>query len=157
MTPEELAARWGGARRVENVHEVTEAEFDPSYADQWGVGAYVEHDGHLLLVRQRDQWLLPGGMLEDGETHAEGAVREVAEETGIPIEITALEAVVTQTFTTGTESFQFHFATFSGVPEHTEVSEDPGIDGETIEEVAWLEEVPENTFEYGLIAALHGE
>lgn len=156
MDPDTLAAQWGGARRVANTFEVSEAEYDTDYAGRWGVGAYVEHDGHALFVRQRDQWLLPGGMLEAGETHAEGAAREVEEETGIPVEIRDLEAVVTQTFTTGEDAFRFHFATFSGTPEHTDLSDDPGIDGETIEEVAWLDYVPENTFEYDLVAELFG-
>jgi ADP-ribose pyrophosphatase YjhB (NUDIX family) len=48
-------------------------------------------DGRVLLVRQshdgRDIWMLPGGMIEDGENAAEAAVREVFEETGLKIRV----------------------------------------------------------------------
>ncbi len=52
------------------------------------VGAVVEHDGALLLVRHRKPdrepyWVLPGGRLEPGETIPECAEREVLEETGL--------------------------------------------------------------------------
>lgn len=53
-----------------------------------GVGAIVLRDGRLLLVRRgnepgRGLWAVPGGRLELGETLADGAVRELAEETGL--------------------------------------------------------------------------
>jgi 8-oxo-dGTP diphosphatase len=61
-----------------------------------GVGAVVVHQGRVLLV-QRDQepskgkWSLPGGMLELGESLAQGVAREVQEETGLNVE--AIELV----------------------------------------------------------------
>lgn len=53
-----------------------------------GVGAVVIRDGRLLVVRRGRAphdglWAVPGGRLERGETLAEGAVRELAEETGL--------------------------------------------------------------------------
>jgi ADP-ribose pyrophosphatase YjhB (NUDIX family) len=49
----------------------------------------VEHDGDVLLVRlaYRKAWGLPGGLLERGEQPAAAAVREVAEETGLAVEL----------------------------------------------------------------------
>jgi len=49
----------------------------------------------VLLVRENDQprWGLPGGELEPGETPAEAAIREVAEETGLTVELDHLIAV----------------------------------------------------------------
>ena len=63
-----------------------------------GVAAVVLRDNQVLLVqRGRDpgkgSWGLPGGMLELGETLAEGARREVMEECGVEIEIGPLVAV----------------------------------------------------------------
>ncbi len=60
-----------------------------------GVAAVVLGDDAILLVRRgreplRGMWSLPGGLLELGETTAEGIAREVLEETGIrarPVEI----------------------------------------------------------------------
>lgn len=46
----------------------------------------ARHENRTLLVfnRWREQWELPGGMIEPGETSREAAVREFVEETGQP-------------------------------------------------------------------------
>ena len=51
--------------------------------------------GELLLVRRIDDgnWELPGGQIEVGETAGTTVVREVAEESGITIELTGLAGV----------------------------------------------------------------
>jgi 8-oxo-dGTP diphosphatase len=45
-------------------------------------------DDHLLTVRKRgtSRFMLPGGKLDDGESPAQAAVREVAEELGIELD-----------------------------------------------------------------------
>lgn len=62
-------------------------------------------DGRVLLVRAAQtltvagQWFLPGGGLEHGEEPVEGLRREFAEETGLAVEVGALLAVLSDTFT----------------------------------------------------------
>jgi ADP-ribose pyrophosphatase YjhB (NUDIX family) len=58
----------------------------------------VQSAGRLLLVQEskadfREQWNLPGGRLEPGETVQQGAVREALEESGIEIRLTGLLAI----------------------------------------------------------------
>jgi 8-oxo-dGTP diphosphatase len=70
-----------------------------------GVGALLEDErGRVLLVRHRaerggfwqETWILPGGMLRVGETIDEGIGREVAEETGLTVEIIESEVDPTE-------------------------------------------------------------
>ena len=60
-----------------------------------GASAIVTSAEKVLLIKRRDceAWALPGGNVEDGETVAETAVREVREETGIEIELTRLVGI----------------------------------------------------------------
>jgi 8-oxo-dGTP diphosphatase len=56
------------------------------------VGAIAVRDGALLLIRRghapsRGRWSLPGGRVEPGETAREALVREMAEETGLVVEV----------------------------------------------------------------------
>lgn len=161
VTPDELAARYGGyVERLSKTQELPPDRWgkanDRDEGGNWGVGALVEHEGRVLLVEQGDDWFLPGGMLETGETHAEGAIREVREETGVSIDATALLALSEQTFRNAADgrTFDFCFATFRGVPADTELSENPGLADEEIDTVAWHDALPENTFDRELVARL---
>ena len=56
-----------------------------------GVLALVERQGRLLMVQRgrepdRGKWGYPGGLVELGETVAQAAIRELAEETGLRAE-----------------------------------------------------------------------
>jgi 8-oxo-dGTP diphosphatase len=59
-----------------------------------GVAVIVIRDGQVLIGRRRstshgdETWQFPGGHLEFGESIADGAVREVAEETGLEATVT---------------------------------------------------------------------
>ncbi len=64
-----------------------------------GVGAVIVYQDRVLLVRRaneplKGQWTLPGGMLELGETLAQGVAREVREETGLEVEAVELVEVL---------------------------------------------------------------
>jgi 8-oxo-dGTP diphosphatase len=58
------------------------------------VGAVLLDDaGRLLLIRRahepgRGRWSVPGGRVEGGETDQQAVIREVAEETGLAVEVT---------------------------------------------------------------------
>jgi len=62
----------------------------------FAVGAVIrDGDGRILLVKHKAErggfwqgkWICPGGKLEPGETLAEGALREVREETHLDIKL----------------------------------------------------------------------
>ena len=62
-----------------------------------GVTAYVRNaSGQLLLGRRSDtgEWALVYGINEPGEQPADTVVREVKEETGVDVRVTALAAVI---------------------------------------------------------------
>ncbi len=58
--------------------------FDGAPVDR-AAGGVVHHEGRVLVVHRprHDDWSLPKGHVDDGETWAETAMREVLEETGI--------------------------------------------------------------------------
>jgi ADP-ribose pyrophosphatase YjhB (NUDIX family) len=57
----------------------------------WYFALVVVRRGHRFLLTQErkygSSWSVPGGRVEAGETLAEAAVREVFEETGVPIRL----------------------------------------------------------------------
>src|SRR5262245_23044176 len=59
--------------------------------------AVVIHDeqGRVLMGLHSDRriWVAPGGLIEPGETPADGAVREAYEETGLLVELTGVVGV----------------------------------------------------------------
>ncbi len=68
------------------------------------VKCFVFHGNRLLWAQRRIEpragfWAIPGGFLEGGESMAEGAAREVYEETGIRLAADQLEFYMTGTVT----------------------------------------------------------
>jgi 8-oxo-dGTP pyrophosphatase MutT (NUDIX family) len=59
--------------------------------------AVTNEAGEILLIRRsdNDNWALPGGGVDIGESLAEAGVRETREETGIECEITGVSGIYT--------------------------------------------------------------
>ena len=71
-----------------------------------GVGGVVIADERVLLVRRasepmRGEWSIPGGLLETGETIAEGVARELREETGLTVRVLELVEALDRIFYDG--------------------------------------------------------
>jgi len=57
----------------------------------------ANYSGGILMIRRsdNDNWALPGGAMDLGESLPDAAVRETLEETGIEVEITGLVGIYT--------------------------------------------------------------
>lgn len=68
-----------------------------------GVGGVVIRQNRAVLIRRgseplKGEWSIPGGMLEAGETIAEGVARELLEETGLNVRVLELIEVFERIF-----------------------------------------------------------
>lgn len=78
-----------------------------------GVGGVVVHRGRVLLIRRggeplKGEWSIPGGLVELGEELAEGARRELKEETGLNVEPLKILTVFDRIFRKG-RRVRYHF------------------------------------------------
>jgi len=57
----------------------------------------TDEDGRILMIRRtdNDNWAVPGGAIDLGESMVDAAVRETAEESGITCEVTGLVGIYT--------------------------------------------------------------
>lgn len=79
-----------------------------------GVGVVVLRGDALLLVERGHEplagwWSVPGGAVELGETTRAAAAREVAEETGLAIEILRLLTVVDRMDRDASGALRYHY------------------------------------------------
>lgn len=97
---------------------------------QLAVGAVVQHNGKVLLLRRRKGDFLPGifelpsGKVETGETLDVALIREVSEETALQVTVVA-EYLGSFDYrnASGTATRQFNFAVKVAAPEPVEVTE----------------------------------
>ncbi len=72
--------------------------FVPGYSTERVRVILINESGNVLMVRSwlsPQQWSLPGGGVERGETREQACVREIKEETGFSIDETSLQFVTT--------------------------------------------------------------
>jgi ADP-ribose pyrophosphatase YjhB (NUDIX family) len=79
-----------------------------------GVAAVVLHNNQVLLVQRgrepgKGSWGLPGGVLELGETLAEGVRREVHEECGVDIAVGPVVGVFEPMLRDAAGRLRFHY------------------------------------------------
>jgi 8-oxo-dGTP diphosphatase len=118
------------------------ANLDRRYPDRPVVGviAVVLRGERALVVRRGNpplsgRWGFPGGVLELGETVAEGAMRELFEETGVVAEPAGVLTVIDSIHRDEDGRVRYHYALVAvrGIWRSGE-----GAAGDDAEEVAWL-------------------
>jgi ADP-ribose pyrophosphatase YjhB (NUDIX family) len=111
-----------------------------------GIGVVVWRDDQVLLIRRgrppkQDEWSLPGGKQELGETVAQAAQREVYEETGLQIDVRDVVAVVDLIDRDDDGRVRFHYTLVDVLAEWRDGNAQAGDDAAA---VAWatLDQLP---------------
>ena len=106
-----------------------------------GDAAIINADERILLIRRADNglWAMPGGVLEVGETAAEGVVREALEETGVYSEAMQLIGIFDSRFCGTKSRHHLYHIMFLCRPLEIPPDEHPSHSHEVLE-TAWFSE-----------------
>jgi 8-oxo-dGTP diphosphatase len=79
-----------------------------------GVGVIIIEQDRVLLIKRGhppllDQWSIPGGVLEVGETLREAAIREALEETGLEVQTADLLGVYDRVLRDADQRTLYHY------------------------------------------------
>jgi 8-oxo-dGTP diphosphatase len=115
-----------------------------------GVAGVVISNGRALLVKRgrpplENEWSIPGGMLETGETLLAGVRRELLEETGVQVRVVELIEVFERINLDGEGKARFHFVVLDYL---CEALDSEARAGDDVTEVAWA--APEELGKYSL-------
>jgi 8-oxo-dGTP diphosphatase len=115
-----------------------------------GVGGIVIKNGRALLVRRgrpplEDQWSIPGGLLEVGESLREGVRRELLEETAIEVRVLELVEVFERIGLDANGKARHHFVVLDYL---CEALRGEALAGSDATEVAWA--APEELERYSI-------
>ncbi|MGB3681695.1 MAG: NUDIX domain-containing protein [Rubrobacteraceae bacterium] len=110
------------------------------------VGAVVERDGNILLVRHqkpdsKPYWVLPGGRLEPGETIPQCAERELAEETGLAVRFSEV-LYVSEFLREGRHTVDVTVRATADSEDEARLGSDPEVEEgsePTLKELRWVE------------------
>ncbi|WP_436924336.1 NUDIX hydrolase [Halosimplex amylolyticum] len=132
----------------EDFEEVADSE---AVTAGWVVTAFTFDDrGRVLLIEQpwADGWICPGGALKPGESLADGATRELREETGVDIDPIAPRGVDEFAFVNEEtdETAGWTLVVFEAVAESAELEADLGLDGEEITDARWFDGLPDDVY-----------
>ena len=107
-----------------------------------GIGAVIVRGDKALLVRRateplKDEWSVPGGILELGEKLHVGAAREALEETGLTVEVGEVLDVFDSIFPDADGRTQYHFVLIDFLCRPIAGEAKAGSD---VSEVRWVKE-----------------
>jgi mutator protein MutT len=106
-----------------------------------GVGAVILDDARVLLVRRgqeplKGRWSLPGGVVEVGETMVGALAREVAEETGLEVQIGPVVEVLDVVDRDADGRVRYHFVVVDYLCRAVSLTPRRGSDAD---DVRWVE------------------
>jgi ADP-ribose pyrophosphatase len=103
--------------------------------------ALVIRDGKILLAKQHDHWVVPGGRIENGETPDVAALRELSEECNVRGKIVKKTSEWTDPYDQTKVFYTYQIDIGDQTPT---LGFDPELETQYLTEIAWLllDEIP---------------